>query len=164
MFKTIKEYPNYSINAKGECKNNTTGRKLTPRSAGKGYRVYGLRKNGKPLNHYVHRLVAEHFIPNPNNLPFVDHIDGNKTNNSIENLRWVTNYQNLEHYGFDKLANFSIDTVGVPVVAVKGNNRIEFKTKTDLLYHFGYKTNRTHVKIGEVYNHGKLKGWTIYNL
>ena len=46
---------------------------------------------------YVHRMVAETFIPNPENKPFVDHIDTNKLNNSADNLRWVTHKENLSN-------------------------------------------------------------------
>ena len=51
--------------------------------------------NGR--NYYYHRILARHFIPNPENLPQVDHIDRNKTNNSIENLRWVSAGENLRN-------------------------------------------------------------------
>lgn len=62
----------------------------------KYYRVT-LCKNGKTTRFSVHRLVAEHFIPNPENKPFVNHIDNNGLNNHIENLEWCTHSENMEH-------------------------------------------------------------------
>lgn len=67
---------------------------LTPYENHKGYLKVGLMKDGKSNKHRINRLVAEAFIDNPENLPFVDHIDGNKQNNSITNLRWITNLDN----------------------------------------------------------------------
>ena len=57
-----------------------------------------LSANGKKFHKYVHRLVAETFIPNPENLPEVDHINGNKSCNTVSNLRWVTGKQNRAYY------------------------------------------------------------------
>lgn len=69
---------------------------LSTEETSKGYlRVY-LSKNGKRKHHKVHRLVAQAFIPNPDNKPQVNHIDGNKKNNSITNLEWVTDTENKE--------------------------------------------------------------------
>ena len=59
----------------------------------KGYPV--VKVSGKCLR--VHRLIAEAFIPNPLNLPFVNHKDGNKINNSVDNLEWCTQKQNVHH-------------------------------------------------------------------
>jgi hypothetical protein len=71
---------------------------LKPYVNSKGYEKVGLMKNGKSNKHRVSRLVAEAFIPNPYNLPQVDHIDGNKRNNSITNLEWVTGNENISRY------------------------------------------------------------------
>lgn len=65
--------------------------------SGNGYYTVALMKESEPRSHYIHRLVAEHFIPNPQNLPEVNHKDGNKLNNQIENLEWVTDSQNKKH-------------------------------------------------------------------
>ena len=62
----------------------------------KGYLLVSLYKNNKHKMKRVHRLVAEHFLPNPQNLIFVNHIDENKRNNKVENLEWCTcQYNNI---------------------------------------------------------------------
>jgi hypothetical protein len=58
-----------------------------------GHKSVGLYRNGRSSTQLIHRLVAEAFIPNPNNYPVVDHIDGNPNNNTVQNLRWA----NWEH-------------------------------------------------------------------
>ena len=60
----------------------------------KGYKTVPLTKGGKTTTKFVHRLVAEAFIPNPDDLPFVNHIDEDKTNNFVENLEWCTEQYN----------------------------------------------------------------------
>ena len=71
---------------------------LTPRLDGKGYEMVALYKEGKARNTKVHRLVAQAFIPNPNNHPQVNHKDEDKTNNNVDNLEWCTNEYN-HNYG-----------------------------------------------------------------
>ena len=63
-----------------------------------GYLITNLSSNGVLKTVTVHRLVAEAFIPNPDNLPIVDHIDEDKTNNAVTNLRWCTTAQNTKYY------------------------------------------------------------------
>ena len=63
----------------------------------KGYKIVSLTKDGKTKMRFVHRLVAEAFIPNPDNLPMVNHKDEDKTNNFLENLEWCTNEYNLSY-------------------------------------------------------------------
>lgn len=62
--------------------------------SGNGYLIVGLYRDGKQTPKLVHRLVAEAFIPNPNNLTDVDHLNTNRTDNRVENLRWCTHKEN----------------------------------------------------------------------
>ena len=62
-----------------------------------GYPCYTESINNKQRDVYVHRKVAELYIPNPNNLPCVNHIDGDKLNNDVSNLEWVTHKENSQH-------------------------------------------------------------------
>ena len=72
--------------------------KLNPEETKKGYlRVDLYDENGKRKHFKVHRLVAEAFIPNPDGKPQVNHKDGNKHNNSVTNLEWVTDSENKDH-------------------------------------------------------------------
>ena len=86
----------YQISTKGRIKSFYKNKAtiLKQNISGYGYLRVHLCKNKEVTNFYVHRLVAETFIPNPKNLPEVDHLDGNKLNNCVENLRWVTSSEN----------------------------------------------------------------------
>lgn len=68
-----------------------------------GYTDVSLYKNGERTHKKMHRLVAEAFIPNPDNLPEVDHIDMDKDNNCVDNLRWCTHSQNHSYPQFVEL-------------------------------------------------------------
>lgn len=73
------------------------GRVLKERNDGKGYPFVGLYRASKGKQERVHRLVAAAFIPNPRNLPQVNHIDGDRANPDVSNLEWVTLVENLLH-------------------------------------------------------------------
>lgn len=101
MKEEIKQYQDtrYSISNTGIV--YTTGLKtISIWKANTGYLKCKFHHNGTSKDKYVHRLVAETFIPNPDNLPQVLHIDGNKENNSVDNLMWGTNKQNTQQ-GYD---------------------------------------------------------------
>lgn len=87
----------YSVSNYGDVKNNRTGKLMKPRKNEKGYLHIGLTTNGKQKNMRVHRLVAQAFIPNPENKPQVNHIDFDKENNCVNNLEWVTNKENTQY-------------------------------------------------------------------
>ena len=90
---------NYEVSDKGNIKSvnyRGTGKSaIRKQSISKnGYMRVILSDNGKNKTYFVHRLVAAAFIPNPDNLPEIDHIDGNRANNHADNLRWVTVKEN----------------------------------------------------------------------
>ncbi|MGN0574879.1 MAG: NUMOD4 motif-containing HNH endonuclease [Ruminococcus sp.] len=70
---------------------------MTPNNVHDGYKQVKFSIAGKKLQPLLHRLIAETFIPNPDNLPQVNHIDGNKDNNNVDNLEWCTASQNSSH-------------------------------------------------------------------
>ena len=70
---------------------------LKPGKTADGYLQVGLWKDGKRKSYHIHRLVANAFIPNPNNLPEVNHIDEDKTNNKVENLEWCNKTYNKRY-------------------------------------------------------------------
>lgn len=68
---------------------------ISPRIGKRGYKVVAIRNRTLRKSYYVHRLLAIAFLPNPNNLPEVRHLDGNKLNNNLDNLKWGTHYDNM---------------------------------------------------------------------
>lgn len=86
---------NYNIENGKKVKRK--GKILKQRSNWNNYLYIHFSKNSKIKLFIVHRLVAEAFIPNPNNLPQVNHIDGNKFNNRVDNLEWCTAKENIIH-------------------------------------------------------------------
>ena len=98
-YKTINEFSNYLIGNNSEVYNKQTqySKKPTSNHSGKGYLYVDLYNGNKRKRKYIHRLVAEAFIPNPENKPYINHIDGNSHNNSVENLEWCIPLENVEH-------------------------------------------------------------------
>ena len=86
----------YSVSTEGEVRKDTTNYILS-QSSQQDYKFVGLIINGKQKRMRVHRMVALTFIDNPDNKPYVNHINGNRSDNNVENLEWVTPSENTQH-------------------------------------------------------------------
>jgi hypothetical protein len=88
----------YTITSDGVISRKSTGRILKPCvNTENGYLYVSLWKDNKGTTHSVHRLVASHFLSNPDNKPFVNHKDSNRTNAALSNLEWCTQSENIQH-------------------------------------------------------------------
>ena len=102
IWKPVKGYEDcYEVSNTGKIKNTKTNKELSKRRISKGAgNKYGyvkciLYKRGFPVKqYYLHKLIAEAFIPNPLNKPQVDHLNGNSLDNNVLNLKWVTQKEN----------------------------------------------------------------------
>lgn len=126
----------YLIKENGEIINKRNKKMLKPQLNGKGY----LRVHIGGKRHFVHRLVAETFISNPNNYPQVNHKNGIKTDNRVENLEWCTNLRNRKHAIENDLQ-------------LKGENCSWAKlTNEDVLFIRNNKENYTKAEFSKMFN------------
>lgn len=115
MWKQIKNYPRYEINELGDVRIIETKYVLTKYKNSSGYyRVMLLSPLKVKHNEFIHRLVAETFIPNPNNYKYVNHKDENKNNNAVQNLEWCTSSYNRRYGTISKKLS---SIFSVPIVS-----------------------------------------------
>lgn len=108
----------------------------------------------------AHRVIAKTFIPNPHNLPEVNHIDGNKKNNIVSNLEWVSREQNIRHGFATGLIKSSLGT-SVKVVIKKGEETHEFNTQKEAAEFIGCSARW----VGDAKIHKyKCKGWEVFGV
>lgn len=150
-WKKIDNKPNYSISDNGDVRNDKTGRILKPHKGTSGYFQVMLGRKTSPL--YVHRIVAHAFLPNPNNLPQVDHINGNKLDNSVNNLRWVSISDNCLSFGYVS----RIENRKKKIIATNGEQTIIFNSRAETAKHFGCDASQ--ISYGKTYKKGNKKGW-----
>lgn len=100
-YRKIDGYDNYSISNLGNVRNDTTNKILKYNTSIEYIRI-SLRLNNVPTKFYLHRLLALTFIPNSDNKTCVDHIDNNKRNNNLNNLRWATYSENNHNRSMSK--------------------------------------------------------------
>jgi hypothetical protein len=106
----IANFPNYSITSDGKVFSHNQNKYLIPCLFKKpdGYLGISLCHKGKTFQRSIHRLVALAYIPNPENKSQVNHINGIKSDNRVENLEWVTSHENSKHafaLGLSKISN-----------------------------------------------------------
>jgi hypothetical protein len=145
VYKTIKGHRKYSISDKGNVM-NFFDKVIKPRLNDKGYyRISLIEDDGRKLKtHYIHRLVAEAFIPNPDNKPFIDHIDNNPLNNNVNNLRWCTPQENSFNTSLRKTSTSGYKGVSYDKKSDKWRAKIGFNNK---IIHLGsFQTKEEAVK------------------
>lgn len=98
IWKTMEEHQNYEVSSFGKIRNKKTKRILKTTISYKGYEKFIVYVDKKPKCFYVHRVVANNFLKNPNGYKEINHINENKLDNKVENLEWCDGYYNL-HYG-----------------------------------------------------------------
>lgn len=138
----VKGYPEYLIYDDGRVLSKRRNRFMKITKDTKGYNRIKLMINKKRGDFKIHRLVAEHYIPNPENKPQVNHINGDKSNNHISNLEWVTNMENINSYrsiyksnssGHKGISHHQLNSWRYQKTYYGKNISKYFKSKTDAL-------------------------------
>ena len=167
-FKLIDDYPNYVISKNGDIvilpykDKRGYDRKIRVKKAGTdmdGYKIIPLVNEKGKKTFGVHRLVAQAFIPNPENKETVNHIDGVKTNNNVDNLEWATRSEQMIHAydtGLKKYNNITTTSSNikqckpVKVYVKETKETIYFLSARDCSRHFGFSDRWCDKMIGEM--------------
>ena len=150
----IEGYSQYSISITGEVKKNDNSMRMKGTQLKAGYVVVSLVEGKKRVSNYVHRLVGRAFVPNPEGKPVIDHIDGNKSNNHAENLRWATISENMQNIGITKRNTSGVKGVCYQANAKKWKATIGVDGKTLILGYYNTIEEATIVrrtKVAEIY-------------
>jgi len=151
----IEEFPNYSIDIKGNVYNTKNNKYCHFNKDNYGYILVNLRKENIWYKRKVHRLLALSYLPNPENKCDVNHIDGNKSNNDLSNLEWATRSENMKHayrIGLSFISNKNIEQLK------KRSSKKVLDTKTKIIYE---SATFAAMKLG--INKNTLKGYLVGN-
>ena len=133
----LTNYPNYLIYRDGRVFSKKSGIFIKGGMCSSKYQNISLCHNGKSKTYTRHRLVAQYYIPNPMNLPVVDHIDRNKENNNVDNLRWTTILFNSHNVG-----KYSSNTSGHKNLYFRTNRKswtYQYRIRQKIIYRRCFK-------------------------
>jgi hypothetical protein len=151
-YKKIVGFENYSVSDHGNARNDTTGRILKAINHKRGYLQVGLRKNNKPHIKKIHKLVTAAFLLNPEKKNCVDHIDNNKHNNNLINLRFATSQQNNQNRSINNNNTSGTKGVGWNKKSMKWTARIKINGKSIHLGSFINKEDAINIRIQRAKN------------
>lgn len=149
-----------SVNKKGSDGRKIKGKILKGGSFSNDYLFVCLRKKSSNKNHLIHRLVASHFLTNPNNYNVVNHIDGIKTNNIFTNLEWCTQSENLKHGVETGLIENQCKICRKVTINKNGESK-EFESMKSCAEYFGFKKGWLQNKIRKYGLSFEYLGYTI---
>lgn len=129
-------YPKYLIYPDGKVQNKKTKRYLLGTVHNCGYREISLVNDNGKGRFLLHRLLALHYIPNPDNKPFIDHINRDRKDNRLENLRWVTALENGQNQSL-----YLNNTSGIKNIRYREDKKRYIYEKR-----INYRTHRKHFK------------------
>lgn len=149
IWKPIKDLPGYSVSNEGKIKKDSTGQIMVLSHNG-GYARITITK-------HVHRLVAEAFIEKPSiEKCWVDHIDGNRGNNNVNNLRWVTPSENCLAYGYKSRRLNRMKKIKATYI---DGNELIFNSRQEYAMYFNCSDSEIHYN--KLYKKGNKKGWIL---
>lgn len=155
IWKNVSDYEGlYEVSNFGNIRSFRTRNRIKPIITKDGYHRLSLSKNNKVKNVFVHRIAAKAFIENIDNKPYINHIDGNKQNNNICNLEWVTSHENTLH-------SYKL---GLQCKKGENNNFSKLNEEQVLIikqrgYPAKYYANLFKVKVGSIYSIWQGRNW-----
>ena len=147
VWRSIDGYDNYAVSSFGRVKNVKTGKILKARNDKYGYLRVNLYEYRVMKTHKIHKLVANAFIDNPNNKQCVDHIDNNKANNHISNLRFATYKENNQNSSISTRNTSGCKGISWNKKAKKWNAKIKID---GINIHIGYYDNLEDAKTARI--------------
>lgn len=138
VWRQVDGFSNYKVSSKGFLYNSVTGTMKNARISNRGYYSVDLYEGGKRTTCSIHRLLAEAFVKNPSGKKCVDHINNNRLDNNVSNLRWVTNQENNFNSSISKKNTSNVKGVSWRKKRNKWYAQISFNNKNIFIGY--YKT------------------------